>query len=58
MEATDSVTSIPCTVFWLQRNMLIVVLVVVAAAVKCRVLSIIHVQIMWFADYPCTVISC
>jgi len=64
MEVKCSVTSTPCAVFWLQRNLIIiiiiivVVVVVVAAAVKCRVLLIIHVQIIWFADYPCTIINC
>ena len=52
-------TSTPSTVFWLQRKLLIIVVVaVVVVVVKYRILSIFHVKIIWFADYPHTIISC
>ena len=45
--------------FWLQRNLLIIIIIIiVVVVVKCRVLLIIHVQIIWFTDYPCTILSC
>jgi hypothetical protein len=57
MVAKCSVASTPCTVFWFQRNLLLLIIIAVDVIVKCRALSIIHVQIIWFADYPCTIIS-